>query len=117
MSTSNKKIVNKPASDPIDRLIYEKGLRIKEVLPVKNQDKLIVFLNNGNNIMVQLSAFARLKKATQKELGNWKLISKGIGIEWSDLDEDLSLKGLLNQVAIEYTIRLAGGENTLGMAA
>ena len=79
MSTSKNKIVNKRASDPIDRMIYEKGLRITEILPVKKQDSLIVFLNNGNSINVKLSFFTRLKGATQTHFNNWKLISKEIG--------------------------------------
>ena len=81
MSTSKSKIVNKRASDPIDQMIYEKGLRITEILPVKKQDSLIVFLNNRNSIHIKLSLFPRLKKATQAQLNGWKLVSKGIGIE------------------------------------
>ncbi len=95
MNTSNK-ISNKPSKDPIDKLIFEKGLRITQVLAVKKQDSLIVFLNNANTIAVKLSYFPKLKKATQVQLDKWKLISKGIGIEWPEIDEDLSLKGLVH---------------------
>jgi hypothetical protein len=116
MSTSNK-IVNKPAKDPIDKLIYEKGLRITQVLPVKKQDSLIVFLNNANTITIKLSSFPLLKKATQAQLDQWRLISKGIGIEWPQLDEDLSLKGIIQQLIVYNTLRFVAGENTLAMAA
>jgi hypothetical protein len=117
MATSKSKIVNKRASDPIDQLIYEKGLRITEILPVKKQDSLIVFLNKGNPIHIRLSSFPRLKKATQAQLNGWKLISKGIGIEWPELDEDLSLKGLIHQLIIQNTLAYVAGENILAMAA
>ena len=120
MNTSDNKIENKRSNDPIDRLIYEQNFRIKLVLPVKEQDSLIVFLNNGTHISVHLSSFSRLKNASQEELKNCILISDGIGIEWPSLDEDLSLKGLLHQFATENIITLLkgkGGENTLGMAA
>ena len=117
MSTSKNKVANKRATDPIDQLIYEKGLRITQVLPVKKQDSLIVFLNNGTSISVRLSAFPRLKKATQLQLEKWALISKGVGIEWTMLDEDLSLKGLIQQLIILNTLRYVSGENILAIAA
>jgi len=118
MSTSKNKIVNKPSKDPIDYLIYEKNLRIKMVLPVKAQDSLIVFLNNGRHLSVRLSSFSRLKDASQKDLDGWLLISKGVGIEWPKMDEDLSLKGLIQQFITENTINfLTGGENTFAIAA
>ena len=118
MNTSDNNIENKTASDPIDRLIYEYNFRIKLVVPVKAEDSLIVFLNKGKHISVHLSSFPRLKDASQKELDSWSLISDGIGIEWPDVDEDLSLKGLLKQFITESAINfLTGGENTLAMAA
>ena len=117
MDTSNNKVVNKPSTDPVDKLIYEKGLRISQVIPVKKQDSLIIFLNNGVTIALKLSAFPRLKKATQIQLENWKLISKGVGVEWSELNEDLSLKGFIKQLIIQNTIKFLTGENTLAMAA
>ena len=117
MNTSKNKIVNKRASDPIDQLIYEKGLRVAQVLPVKRQDSLVVFLNNGQTITIKLSFFPRLKKATQAQLDKWQLISKGIGIEWDELNEDLSLKGLIQKLIIQNTLLYVAGENGLAMAA
>lgn len=117
MGTLKNKIVNKRASNPIDRLIYEKGLRIAQVIPVKKQDSLIVLLNNGNTINIRLSFFPRLKKATQVQLDKWQLISKGIGIEWEELDEDLSLKGLIEQLIIQNTLLFVAGDNKFAMAA
>jgi hypothetical protein len=117
MSTSNNKISNKRSKDPIEQFIFEKGLRIVEVLPVKKQDSLIVFLNNGNSINVRLSFFPRLKKATQSQLDIWGLIGHGVGIEWPEIDEDLSLKGLIQQLIILNTLKYIAGENKFAMAA
>ena len=117
MSTSSNKIVNKRSKDPIEQLIYEKGLRITQVMPVKKQDSLIVFLNNGNTINVRLSFFNRLKKATQPQLNAWKLISNGIGVEWAELDEDISLKGLIHQLIVQNTLKFVAGDYTYAMAA
>jgi len=33
--------------------------------------------------------------ATESELQNWRLIGKGYGIHWEELDEDISVEGLL----------------------
>jgi len=98
-------------------LIFEKGLRITQLEAVKKQDSLIVFLNNNNNISVRLSSFPRLKKATQQQLNEWKLISKGIGVEWTSIDEDLSLKGLIEQLIRENTLRFVTGDYSYAMAA
>jgi hypothetical protein len=117
MSTSNNKVVNKRAKDPVDRAIFEKGLRIVQVLPVKKQDSLIVFLNNGTPINVRLSQYHRLKRATQPQLDAWKLISNGMGIEWSDIDEDLSLKGLIQQLILQNTLRFVAGDYNYATAA
>ena len=119
MSTSENDIERRLSKDPIDRMIFEKNIRIKNVFPIKAEDRLIVFLNNGSTIMVLLSSFDRLKGATQEELDKWALISTGVGIEWDALDEDLSLKGLIQQVSTENAINLIlnRGENTSSLAA
>jgi hypothetical protein len=33
--------------------------------------------------------------STQQEKNNWRLIGKGQGIHWEDIDEDISIEGLL----------------------
>src|SRR5687767_9727508 len=110
MSTSSKrKVVDKPSTDPLEKLIYEKGLRITHIVAVKKEVSLVVFLNNGKTISVRLSPFARLKKGTQKQLDQWQLISKGVGIHWAELDEDISLKGLIQQLILENTLRFVAG--------
>jgi hypothetical protein len=95
--TDNIKVIStKKASNPIDVLIFEKGLRIIDIHLNKKLDILLLVLNNGTVIKSSLTPFKTLKKASQKNLDNWKLISKGIGIEWTDLDEHLSLRGFLD---------------------
>jgi hypothetical protein len=112
MSTLNK-IQNKRASDPFDILIFEKGLRIKNVMIDKDLDLMIIVLNNGFVIKEILSDYPLLKKAATKNLNNWRLISGGIGISWEKLNEDLSLKGFLKNGAIQETLRLLQGKGAL----
>jgi len=56
---------------------------------------LVVELMDGRTIATPLVWFPRLSKATKKELNNWELLGDGEGIHWPDIDEDLSIAGLL----------------------
>ena len=60
-----------------------------------DQDNLHVQLTDGRKISVPLEWFPRLRNATPKQLRNWRLIGDGVGIHWEDLDEDISIEGLL----------------------
>ena len=58
-------------------------------------DKLTVELSDGRSISVPLDWFPRLAHATPSERGNWRLIGEGEGVNWPDLDEDISVEGLI----------------------
>ena len=58
-------------------------------------DTLSVELSDGRSISVPLAWFPRLVHATPEERANWRLIGGGHGIHWMDLDEDISVEGLL----------------------
>ncbi|MGB5980919.1 MAG: DUF2442 domain-containing protein [Nonlabens sp.] len=57
--------------------------------------KMIVHLEDGRELSVPLEWFTTLKTATCKQLDNWRLIGKGEGIHWEDLDEDILVESLL----------------------
>lgn len=59
------------------------------------EDTLSIDLSDGRSISVPLAWFPRLLHATQKERNNWRLIGGGHGIHWEDIDEDISIEGLL----------------------
>ena len=59
------------------------------------EDSLSVDLSDGRTIAVPLAWFPRLLHATREERENWRLIGKGQGIHWKDIDEDISVEGLL----------------------
>lgn len=59
------------------------------------EDTLSVNLSDGRTIAVPLEWFPRLLHATAKERNNWRLIGKGQGIHWEDIDEDISVEGLI----------------------
>ena len=59
------------------------------------EDTLTVELSDGRTISVPLGWYPRLVHATQSERDNWRLIGEGRGIHWEDIDEDVSVEGLL----------------------
>jgi hypothetical protein len=59
------------------------------------EDTLSVDLSDGRTIAVPLAWFPRLLHATPKERSKWRLIGRGHGIHWAELDEDISVEGLL----------------------
>jgi hypothetical protein len=58
-------------------------------------DTLTVDLDDGRTLSVPLAWFPRLVHATPGERNHWRPIGQGIGIQWEDLDEDISIEGLL----------------------
>ena len=59
-------------------------------------DKLIhVRLSDGREISVPLEWFPRLHRATDEQRQQWEFIGRGVGIHWEDIDEDISVAGLL----------------------
>ena len=56
---------------------------------------LHVRLVDGREISVPMEWFTKLREASESQRNNWCLIGKGVGIRWEDLDEDLSVAGLL----------------------
>ena len=56
---------------------------------------LTVDLDDARTISVPLVWYPRLWHGTPEERNNWEIIGAGYGIHWPDLDEDISVKGLL----------------------
>jgi Protein of unknown function (DUF2442) len=57
--------------------------------------ELVVAFDDGRTLSVPLVWFPRLLDATAEQRANWRLTGQGEGIHWEDLDEDLSVAGLL----------------------
>jgi hypothetical protein len=60
-----------------------------------DEDALSVVLADGRRLSVPLTWFPRLLHATAEERRNWRLVGDGQGIRWPDVDEDVSVLGLL----------------------
>jgi hypothetical protein len=59
------------------------------------EDSLSVDLRDGRSLSVPLAWYPRLGYGSAMERANWRLIGGGEGIHWADLDEDISVIGLL----------------------
>ena len=58
-------------------------------------DELTVLLADGRRISVPLAWYPRLLNATADQRRNFELLGDGHGIHWPEIDEDLSVAGLL----------------------
>ncbi len=56
---------------------------------------LVVELRDGRSVSVPIEWYPRLAEGRPSERRHWELIGPGIGIHWPDLDEDISVEGLL----------------------
>jgi len=64
-----------------------------------DEDNLTVDLADGRCLTVPLVWFPRLLHAKPDQRRNWRFIGDGQGIHWPDVDEDLSVSGLLRGTA------------------
>jgi hypothetical protein len=60
-----------------------------------SDESLTAQLSDGRTISVPLVWFPRLVHGTSAERNDWRLVGNGSGIHWSQLDEDISVEGLL----------------------
>ena len=71
-------------------------MRVSAALNVSvSDDTLTVELSDGRTLSVPLAWYPRLLHATPLERAHWRLTARGEGIHWPDVDEDLSVDGLL----------------------
>ncbi len=64
-----------------------------------SDDESTVLLADGRRISVPLVWFPRLLHATADQRQNFQILGEGEGIHWPEIDEDLSVAGLLRGVS------------------
>ena len=74
-------------------LITEKDVFAQSV--AFTEDAMTVFLDDGRSISVPLTWYPRLMAGRPDERERYELIGDGEGIHWPDLDEDISVDGIL----------------------
>ncbi|MBN1648510.1 MAG: DUF2442 domain-containing protein [Spirochaetales bacterium] len=63
-----------------------------------NDESIIVDFDDGRTISLPTSWYPRLQYGSQKERDNYHMIGNGEGIHWPDLDEDISIEGLISGI-------------------
>ncbi len=63
-------------------------LRVSEI-------EITAYLVDGRTVSVPLAWSWRLSEATPEQRSHWEIIGDGIGIHWPDVDEDISIEGML----------------------
>ncbi|NEP10254.1 MAG: DUF2442 domain-containing protein [Symploca sp. SIO2C1] len=64
-----------------------------------------VILDDGTIIPTSRSRFPRLAQATDEQLAKWEVDKLGIGIHWEELDEDITIYGLIKEAKQAQLIR------------
>lgn len=76
-------------TSPLDQgLAQAQDVRVTE-------DTLIIELTDGRTLSVPVSWYPRLAYGGPAERSRWRLIGRGQGIHWPDLDEDIAVDDLL----------------------
>jgi hypothetical protein len=70
--------------------------RIKEFLV--SEDSITAVLKDGRTVSVPLSWSWRLSEATPEQRGRFEILGSGQGVRWPDLDEDISVEGMLTGI-------------------
>jgi hypothetical protein len=60
-----------------------------------DEDTLTVDLADGRTVITPLAWYPRLLHATPEQRKNFVISGAGFGIHWPDVDEDLSVHGML----------------------
>ena len=60
-----------------------------------SDDSVVVELADGRTISAPLAWYPRLLHATPQQRANCSIAGAGYGIHWPEIDEDLSVEGLL----------------------
>ncbi len=58
-------------------------------------EKIVVLLADGREISFPVALNHKLREATPVQRANIEIICGGTGLHWPDLDEDLSVLGIL----------------------
>lgn len=85
------------------------GERIKNVHCTK--DSLSVDLLDGRTISAPLAWYPRLLHATTAQRAKWQIAGGGYGIHWPEIDEDLSVEGLLRGLPAPQSFYVGNSAN------
>ncbi|HEY0020728.1 MAG TPA: DUF2442 domain-containing protein [Longimicrobium sp.] len=74
----------------------DSGTRISSIRVT--DETITADLADGRTVSVPLAWSWRLADATPEQRANWRLIGSGHGVHWPDVDEDISVRGMLDGI-------------------
>jgi hypothetical protein len=77
-------------------IVVSTDARVKEVSVT--EELITLHLVDGRVISVPLAWSWRLTEASPSQRANCEIIGDGVGVHWPDVDEDLSVEGMLHGV-------------------
>jgi hypothetical protein len=66
------------------------------------ENQIHVGLDDGREISVPLEFYPRLNNATKEQREKFEIIGLGTGIHWSEIDEDLSVEGIVLGIPMRF---------------
>ena len=71
-----------------------------------SEDEISAHLMDGRTISVPLAWSWRLSEATPEERSRFEIIGSGSGIHWPEIDEDISVEGMLHGVPARKPVKI-----------
>ncbi|MCD6068344.1 MAG: hypothetical protein K0S33_3170 [Bacteroidetes bacterium] len=106
---TGKQSIDIPSKDYVDQFIDKEKLQITTIVIDKSHDRMLFLLNNGATLQEKISRYPLLNKASEKKLKNYGLYAGNTCVEWTELDEDLSLRGLLKDIVFDPLVKSLRG--------
>lgn len=95
MSTSRRDPKKKPAADKVPlRRVFVPTTALAKTVDF-DADMMRVTLMDGRELGVPLAWFRTLSEATPEQRKHYEIAGGGISLHWPELDEDLSVAGLM----------------------
>jgi len=63
---------------------------------IELKNKILIYLDSGDVLSLPYNYTNLISKSTKKQLQNYHLIGGGIGVHFDDIDEDISLAGIID---------------------
>ena len=76
------------------QIIYKYQPRVSSLEVSKEQ--ITAILDDGRKLSIPTTWFSRTRKATLKQLKNYRILPDGYHIHWPEIDEDISLRVFTN---------------------
>ena len=62
---------------------------------LKFDDMIYIYLSSGDVLTIPYDYTSKMQKTSKENLSKYHLIGGGIGVHFDEIDEDISLKGII----------------------